>query len=145
MSSVAEQLTSTLEGEYAATFAYGLIGAHVEGADVDRAKAALAAHENSRDRLRESLIALQADVPVPEPAYEAAPPVVDTVTAKRLAISVETRLTQQWSALAALSGGGSRLLAALSAQECAVRAMAWGDTPRASAGSPPMPPDQPPS
>lgn len=136
---VIEQLTSTLQGEYAATFAYGLIGAKVNGASAtERARRALQSHRENRDRLRDSLIALQAPVPVPEPAYEAQPPVTNAASAAELAIVVELRLTRQWAALAAVSGGASRIQAARITQECAVRAVAWGDTTSAYPGERPV-------
>lgn len=132
--SVVENLTSTLQGEYAATFAYGLIGAHVTGEARERARRSLASHIANRDRLRESLIALGAPVPVPEPAYEASPPVTNSTTATELAIVVELRLTRSWAALAAVSGGSSRKQAARASQECAVRAVSWGSPPSAFPG-----------
>jgi hypothetical protein len=136
---VVDQLTATLQGEYAATYAYGIIGATVSGSAVDRARRALASHENNRDWLRDSLLALQAQVPIPEPAYEASPPITDVASAIALAITIELRLTRQWAALAALSGGKSRVQAARVTQECAVRAVTWGDPPSAYPGERPKP------
>ena len=47
-----DNLTQALEGEYAATYAYGLIGARVSGGALTRARQALSSHRQARDELR---------------------------------------------------------------------------------------------
>lgn len=131
---IVEALTSTLDAEYGATYAYGLIGAQVSGADLVRARNALESHRQARDKLRTDLAALSAAIPAPAPAYNTGEPIDDAAAAANLAIDVERRLVPRWAQVAAASGGDSRAQAVRSAQECAVRAVAWGGAPQAFPG-----------
>ena len=131
---IVEALTNALDGEYAATYAYGLIGAQVTGAALVRARNALASHRQARDKLRTDLAALSAPIPAPAPAYDTGGPIDSAISAEALAVEVERRLVPRWADVAAASGGESRSQAVRSAQECAVRAVAWGGAPQAFPG-----------
>lgn len=129
-----DNLTQALAGEYAATYAYGLIGAQVTGADQSRARRALDSHREARDQLRFDLAALQAPVPPPAPAYDTGGPVNTPAQARALAVQTELRLVRNWAAVATTSAGASRNRAVRYAQECATRAVSWGASSQAFPG-----------
>lgn len=129
-----ENLTQALMGEYAATYAYGLIGARTTAAEQQRARRALVSHQQLREQLRFDLGALQAPVPPPAPAYDTGGPVDNAAQARALAIVVEQRLVRNWAAVAATSADSSRDAAVRNAQECATRAMSWGAPSQAFPG-----------
>ncbi|MFA7266495.1 MAG: DUF4439 domain-containing protein [Candidatus Nanopelagicales bacterium] len=128
-----ENLTQALNGEYAATYAYGVIGARTSGADQARARRALESHRQLRDELRIDLAALQAPVPPPAPAYETGQ-IDSPAQAKTLAIGVEQRLVRNWAAVATTSADASRERAVRNAQECGTRAISWGAASQAFPG-----------
>lgn len=127
-------LNSALAGEYAAVYAYGLIGAHLTGAAQARARKALMTHRGLRDELRDAITATGNPPPIPAPAYAPPTPVTNPATASALAITVEQRLVRAWSAVASTSADDARRRAARTAQECAVRAMSWGATSQSFPG-----------
>ena len=128
-----ENRTQALNGGYAATYAYGVIGARTSGADQARARRALESHRQLRDELRFDLAALQAPVPPPAPAYETGP-VDSPAQAKALAIQIEQRLVRNWAAVATTSADASRERAIRNAQECGTRAISWGGASQAFPG-----------
>ena len=129
-----DNLTQALEGEYAATYAYGLIGARVSGGALTRARQALSSHRQARDELRFDLAALQATVPPPAAAYDTGGPIDTAAQATALAVQTELRLVRNWAAVATTSAGPSRDRAVRHAQECATRAVAWGSPSQAFPG-----------
>ncbi len=129
-----ENLTQALIGEYAATYAYGIIGARTAGADQRRARRALESHRRLRDELRFDLAALQAPVPPPAPAYDTNGPVDDASQAIALAVVIEQRLVRNWAAVATTSADISRDRAVRNAQECGTRAVTWGAPSQAFPG-----------
>jgi len=135
---VDESLQAALQGEYACVYAYGLVGARLEGDGRDRARADMAAHEASRDRLRAELVARSA---VPEPAaaaYDPPFPVTSPVSARRLAALVEDRMALVWSDLvgSARAAGDTAVTeqAVAGVAECAVRSSTWSGTTQAFPG-----------
>lgn len=85
-------LSSLIEAENAAVYAYGVIGAHLTGAPRDRALKALKAHRQLRD---DWILAAQAAGQQPPPAalaYDLPFDVSDRRTAEALSIEIETRL-----------------------------------------------------
>lgn len=131
---VISTLTDALVGEYAAIYAYGLIGAQLSGSPRNRAVRAMQAHQGGRDQLRHQLIALGLTPPPPASAYRPVTPVTSAAAASALAIAVEQHQTQLWSVVASISVGDDRRAAAKSAQECAVRAISWGAPTQTFAG-----------
>lgn len=129
-----ENLTQALSGEYAATYAYGLIGARLTGAAQLRARRALDSHRQARDELRFDLAALQASAPPPAPVYDTGGPVDTASQATALAVQIEQRLIRNWAAVATTSAGSSRDRAVKHAQECATRAIDWGASSQAFPG-----------
>jgi hypothetical protein len=127
-------LNATLGDEYAATYAYGLIGAQLTGNQQKRALAALNSHRSHRDVLRADLAAAQATVVPPAAVYDTGVPINSAATAVSLAIEVERRLIPRWAEVASTRSGPGRIDAAKNGQECAVRAVTWGGQPQAFPG-----------
>lgn len=116
---------TTLAGEQAAVYAYGVVAARLSGAEEKQALAAMAAHRANRDLLLAQLEQAGATPSPAAAAYTLPSPVVDAASARALAGLVEDRLAGQWAALAAASDGEQRSAAALVAQACAVRGVTW--------------------
>lgn len=117
---------AALAGEYEALYAYGLVGARVTGTAQDRALKAMEAHTAARDSLRAAITA-GGGTPAPSDQAYQTPAITDSASAAQLAASVEQSLVRTYSALAAAQPTGEpRTAAARTAQECALRAMAWG-------------------
>ncbi|MGV1035840.1 MAG: ferritin-like domain-containing protein [Candidatus Nanopelagicales bacterium] len=133
-SSAIDALKSTLDGEYAAVYAYGLIGSQLSGSEQLRARRALNTHRGSRDQLRAQIAATGEQPPDPSPAYQTPQAVTSSATATALAVVVEQRLVRSWSALAAATSGDDRKSAARAASESAVRAISWGSVSQAFPG-----------
>jgi hypothetical protein len=127
-------LSTALAGEYAATYAYGLIGAQLTGAAQQRALAALDSHRLHRDSIRRELAAAQAPVPPAAAVYDTGVRIDSAATATNLAIEVERRLVPQWAEVASAKTGSGRESAVKNGQECAVRAIVWGAQPQAFPG-----------
>ncbi|HEX6970388.1 MAG TPA: ferritin-like domain-containing protein [Micromonosporaceae bacterium] len=120
-----EQLTAALRAEYAAIFAYGVIGARLKGDSAATARAAESAHRDRRDSLTVLLSGDSARVPAAEPAYALPFPVTDRVSALRLAIEIETRTAAVWRAVLPVTTGERRRQALDGLTDCAVRAVRW--------------------
>jgi len=127
-------LRAALSGEYAATYAYGLIGAQLTGAEQQRALAALDSHRQHRDTIRRELAAASVPVPAPAAVYDTGVRIDSAPTAINLAIEVERRLVPQWADVASAKTGSGRISAVKTGQECAVRAVVWGGQPQAFPG-----------
>lgn len=123
--SATDSALSTLAGEDAAVYAYGVVAAHLSGAAQKRALAAMAAHRANRDLLLARLGSAGATPSPAAAAYTLPSPVVDAASARALAGLVEDRLAGQWAGLAAQSDAEQRRSAALVAQACAVRCVVW--------------------
>ncbi|GII20607.1 ferritin-like domain-containing protein [Planosporangium mesophilum] len=115
-------LTDALRAEHAAIFAYGTLGARLDGATVAVAEVAEAAHRARRDALILRLNALQASAPPAEPAYALPAPVADRAAALQLMITVEERCAAIWRQALPTVTGDDRRLAVDALVDCAVRA-----------------------
>ncbi len=131
----AEALAAAISGEDAAVYAYGVAGAHMEDDDVTVARAALDVHRARAASLRETLAATGAATPTPAAAYDLPFPVVDSLSARRLAAGVEERLAGLYAQLAAATLQDQRRQASVTARECASQAVLWGGVPAAFPGS----------
>ena len=118
---------SAINGEDAAIYAYGVIGARSRGARATLARRALASHRSRRQDLQSTV----ADPVSAASAYDLPFPVVDGADAARLAVLVENRMAAVLSELAAATQGERRAQAVTGAMECAARAVAWGGEPMA--------------
>lgn len=132
-----QELTDALQGalaaEHAAIWAYGLVGAFLAETLEDQLAEAAAAHNARRDATARILIHTGAQ-PVPaEPAY-LTPPVNDTASAVRLAVTAETDATAAWRSVIERSPAERNLrqVALDALTDSAVRAAHWrtagGDT-----------------
>lgn len=125
--------TEVLYGEYAAIYAYGIVGAQVTADERPAAESAISAHRAARDELRTAMAGLGIDAPPAEPAYATGE--IDTAEAARtLAVSVETALVPRYADLAAQVSGEQRGWCAAQAQLCATRAVSWGGPSQAFPG-----------
>lgn len=120
-----EALQSALAAEHAAVYAYGVIGAALDGQEEQLARTAVTAHRARRDRLAVT-VRDAGDRPVAaQPAYDLPVPVVDAGSARALAVTVEERLAAVWADVVAGTTGVRREGAALALQDVAVRGAAW--------------------
>jgi hypothetical protein len=85
-------LAAALAGEYAAIFAYGVVGAHLAGAALGLAQRSETVHRNQRDSLLELLTA----PPAPSPLYALPFAVTSPASALALAVYVEDRCAVLW-------------------------------------------------
>lgn len=85
-------------------YGYGVVGAHLRGQARRLAARRLAVHQQRRDDLR----AFATDPPPPAAAYELPMLVVDRVTARQLAVSLEDAAAKAAWALVASTQAGSR-------------------------------------
>lgn len=120
-----EQLAAALAAEYAAIFAYGVIGVRLKRNAANEARKAEAAHRNRRDTLVVLLGDAGASVPPAEPGYALPFPVTDAASAMKLAIEVEERTATVWRAALFTATGDERRLALDGLTDCAVRAVRW--------------------
>jgi hypothetical protein len=126
-----DALQAALAAEHAAIWAYGLAAAFLTEPLVSQLVEATAAHRARRDATERALIDADA-LPVPaEPAY-LTPPVRDTTSAVRLAITAETDAAAAWRSVVERSPAehGLRKAALDALVGSAVRAARW----RAAAG-----------
>lgn len=122
-----EATIAAINGQDAAIYAYGVIGARSRGARAGLARRALAAHRGRR-------AALQSTVAEPvsaASAYDLPFSVTDPASAARLAVLVENRMAALLADLAGATTDDRRSDAVTGAMECAARAVAWGGVPQA--------------
>lgn len=119
-------LQAALDAEHAAVYGYGALGAHLGGTQRDTARRDLDVHRLRRDRLR-SMVTERAGVPGPaRAAYRLPVHVTEAASARRLARTLEQRLTVTYVALAGAPDPEVRRFAAIAAQDATLRAERWG-------------------
>jgi Domain of unknown function (DUF4439) len=122
-------LQDALAAEHVAVFGYGVLGAHLAGAQRTIADQMWNSHRARRDRLR-SQVEAAGGVPVAAaPAYHLPSPVTSPRTAALLAARLEDGVTAGYAGLAGASDAGLRRYAALAMQEATVRAVRWRHAP----------------
>jgi hypothetical protein len=117
-----DHLADALRGEHAAIYAYGVLGAHLNGTTVPFAAQAESAHRARRDTLMLRLGGPGSSAPPAEPAYALPAPVTDQASALRLAITVEERCAALWRQALPDVSGDDRAMAVDALTDCAVRA-----------------------
>jgi ferritin-like protein len=126
-------LADALSAEYAAIYGYGIVGAHLTGANQDAARQAEAAHRSRRDALLVRMAAASATPPAADPAYTLPYAVTDRDTALKLAVDLEDGAARAWYGAIGATSGDDRSLAANALIDCSVRATRWrklaGTTP----------------
>jgi hypothetical protein len=129
-------LQAVLAAEHAASYGYGVIGAHLTGHRQAMAASDWVAHQRARDELE---VMLRARGVTPQPAAVAYDLPI-TVRAGReavsLAIILEERITAAYLSLVALSDPALRKLGALQMRTSALRAARWRGSTVAFPGLP---------
>jgi hypothetical protein len=127
-------LQAALAAEEAASYGYGVVGAHSTGTAFSLATSDCVIHERARDSLIAMLSSLGA---TPQPAAVAyrLPTVVSTsAQAAALAVDLELSVVAGYLDLVAIGDRSLRRLAASRMQDAAIRAARWGGQPEAFPG-----------
>lgn len=126
-----DAVLAAINGEDAAVYAYGIIGAHLSGTAQGKARRALDSHRLLRQTWQNLL-----DRPIAAPAaFDLPSAVTDASSASALAIGIENALVPIYADLASATSGEPRSQAVTAAMECATRAVTWGGTPQPFPGS----------
>jgi hypothetical protein len=125
VSDVSALLQQMLAAEHAAVYGYGVVGAHLAGAERDTARDALHAHER-RVELLETLVRQGGGTPKPAaPAYRLAHPVTGRARALQLAVHLEHGIAAHAYAVAGAPRGKARTLGVDLLADAATRATEW--------------------
>lgn len=125
-------LQGALAAEHVAIFGYGVLGAHLLGAQRQTADQMWNAHRARRDRLRSYVEAGGATAVAAAPAYRLPSPVSSPRTAALLAARLEDGVTAGYAGLAGAADPALRRYAAQAMQEATVRAVRWRGSPPAA-------------
>jgi uncharacterized protein DUF4439 len=118
-------LQDVLSAENAAVFGYGVVGAHLAGAQRSAALRDWVLHETDRDTVTGMLTSRGAQ-PVPAAAaYQLPFRVRDAAAAAQLAAYIEDRVTAAYLGLVALTRPALREFSARKMRAAALRAAAW--------------------
>jgi hypothetical protein len=123
-----QALQAALAAEDATIYGYGVVGAHLTGADRDAALNALQTHLELRDQLIALVQALHASPAVAQPAYQLPSPVDSTATARQLAAHLEQGVCgAMWDLVAAAASSSPLRRTAIGwLADAADRANRWG-------------------
>jgi len=127
-SAPARALQRALAAEQAAVYGYGVIGAHLTGAQLRSATDDWIAHQVARDQLEALLRARGAQPAAAAVGYRLPAPVRGPAEARSLAALLEDRVTAAYLGLVALRERGLRELGAQRVRQSALRATAWRGT-----------------
>src|SRR5215831_11419883 len=131
-------LQAALAAEQAASYGYGIIGAHLKGKQFAVAAADCVAHERARDRLT-GMIAGRGGQPRPAAAaYRLPMQVPNAAAALTLAVRLERQVASAYLGLVAVPDSELRHFAAAGMRDCAVRSARWGGRAQAFPGLPPQ-------
>jgi len=114
-------LADAVAGEYAAIYAYGVLGPHLTGSARSLAAQAELAHRNLRDSLLEKLDS----PPAPRASYALPFPVDSPTSAIALAVHVEERCAALWRAAVAAAASSARDQPLAELTNAALRAAAF--------------------
>ena len=125
---VVEAMNTTLSGEHAAIYAYGVIGGRldIDSQPVSEATDAIEAHRPRRDGLTALIEAGDSEPVAAEPGYLLPTEVVDVADARTTAQKVEDRSGVLYATLAATADGPIRAFAVDALVDSAIRGLAWG-------------------
>jgi hypothetical protein len=104
MTNLSDALDNALNGEYAAIYAYGVLGPKLSGTPRFMAQQYEAAHRAQRDSMLETL----PSPPTGEAIYSLPFPVIDGRTAIALAVEVEARCAQLWRTVVVAADSSGR-------------------------------------
>ncbi len=131
---VVAALQAALAAEEAASYGYGVVGAHLAGRQQQAARADWIAHQLARDQLI-AMISKRGALPVPSAvAYALPAPVQSARQARALAVTLEERVTGTYIALVAVNDVSLRDYGAREARRAALRAVAWRGSTQAFPG-----------
>ena len=127
-------LQAALAAEQAASYAYGVLGAHLTGQRFAAASADCVAHERARDRLS-GMITVRGGQPRPAaPAYQLPIAVHTSAAARSLAVTLERQVAAAYLGLVAVEDPVLRTFAATNMRDCAVRGARWSGRAQAFPG-----------
>jgi hypothetical protein len=133
---VVAALQAALAAEQAATYGYGIVGAHLTGPRFAAAFGDSIAHQRARDSLT-AMISARGGQPRPAaPAYRMPIAVHTAAQARSLAIVLERHVTAAYLGLVALPEPALRRFGAEQMRAAAVRSARWGGRPQAFPGLP---------
>ena len=129
-----QALVDALQAEYAAIYAYGVIGAFSNPDRSELVAVDAAAHRARRDSTVDALIAASVRAPEPAAGYTIPFPVVDPISAAQLAAQVESDTAVAWrSVIERAQSEHTRGTGVDALTECALRLGTWrkilGTTP----------------
>lgn len=127
-----EALQTTLAGEHAATYVYGVLGGRVStSAQPELASILIACYTTHRGR-RDQLVAMvrrASAVPIPaEVSYALSTPALSAVQLEREALQIEQRCTATYAEMVGSTSGANRQWAINALTAAAVRQLALGGT-----------------
>jgi hypothetical protein len=128
MSGDLDLLQAALAAEHAAIYGYGLLGAHLHGAQLQTATALWEAHRSRRDRLAALVTGLGGTPVAAQPAYKLPVQVTSVRTAVQLAASLEQTVLNGYVGLAGAAAASLRSLAAQAMQDAVARQIRWSGT-----------------
>jgi hypothetical protein len=128
-------LVAAVQGEQAAIYSYGVLGAYLTGTDRSLASRAETDHRNLRDQLTMSM----ASPPAASVIYRMPFPVTSAATALAAAVTVEERSSALWRAAVVATTGTERQIALNALVAGAVRAAAFRRAAGAYPGTIPFP------
>jgi Domain of unknown function (DUF4439) len=127
-------LQAALAAEQAASYAYGVLGAHLTGQGFAAASADCVAHERARDRLS-GMITVRGGQPRPAAAaYQLPITVHSSAAARSLAVTLERQVAAAYLGLVAVEDPVLRTFAATNMRDCAVRSARWSGRAQAFPG-----------
>lgn len=130
-------LQAALAAEQAASYGYGIAGAHLTGAKYAAAAADCVAHQSARDTLSAMISALGGQPRPAAIAYRLPGPYGTAREAASLAAALERQAAETYVGLVAVPAPGLRTFAADGISSCAVRAARWTGRSPAFPGLPP--------
>jgi hypothetical protein len=127
-------LQATLAAEQAASYGYGIVGAHLTGKAFAAASADCATHEQARDNLAKLITGLGATPNPAAVAYRLPLAVLNAADAAKLAVDLEVEVLTAYVRLVGVADPALRTLAARNMQSASVRAARWGGQSQAFPG-----------
>lgn len=119
-------LQTALAAEQAASYGFGIVGAHLSGAAFNVASDDCVVHERARDVLTRLITSLGATPRPADAAYQLPIGVNSAADAAKLAVEIELEVVASYVDLAGVPDPRLRTLAATSMQNAWVRAARWG-------------------
>jgi hypothetical protein len=129
-------LRAALSAEEAASYGYGVVGAHLSGRRQVVARSAWVAHQRARDQLEEMLTSMGARPPAAAVAYRLPIAVRTGREAESLAVILEDRVAAAYLSLVGLADPALRKLGAQRVTTSALRAARWRGSTVAFPGMP---------